>query len=294
MGPSVIVFILLAGVLAATAWVRYTQTDTEVDTSGFERALAQFDGPLDAGMLKLARPIASTRTVQEAKRNPAFRSLEERVRTSGAYGGSFEVFIAVQVASLIVASAVLVGVIGLGLTGISKVIGVAIGAALAFQPWNRVSTKATERTMLVNDDLPQFVDLFLMPLASGLSLESALRFTVDFTDGPVAVQTRWLLDTLQARTMNDELAFREAGRRLGTPEAAAFFTALGQAHIEGARVIDTLTKQADALRAQSHQLRRARIKRIPVKMIAAFALHFLPLLFIMTIVPLLVGLKGLN
>jgi Flp pilus assembly protein TadB len=294
MGPSILILIILTGVLAAAVWVRYTQAPVEHDRDGFERALLQFDGPLDAGMLKLARSISTTRTVQEAKSNPALRSLDERVRASDSYGGSLEVFIAVQVASVLTSICVIIAVLGLGLSGLPKVLGIMIGIATAIQPYNRVSTKAKARTIAVNEDLPQFVDLFMMPLASGLSLESALRFTVDFTTGPVSIQARWLLDTLQARTMIDELAFREAGRRLGTPEAAAFFTALGQAHIEGSKVMETLAKQAEALRAQSHQLRRARIKRIPVKMIVAFALHFLPLLFIMTIVPLLVGLKGLE
>lgn len=294
MAPSIVVLFLLAGVLATVVWVRYSGTDTTLDERGFQAAASQFDGPLDAGLLKLARPVASTRAVQEAKQNPAIRSLEERVRLSDSYGGSLEVFVSVQLVSLLIASAMMLGVVGLQLQGMQRILGLVVAGAVAFQPWNRVSGKAKARTIAVNEDLPMFVDLFLMPLASGLSLESALRFTIDYTNGPVAQQVRWLLETLQARTMTDELAFREAGRRLGTPEAAAFFTALGQAHIEGSKVVDTLHKQAEGLRIQSHQLRRARIKRIPVKMIVAFALHFLPLLFMLTMVPLLVGLQGLG
>jgi len=294
MSPSVVVLFILAGVLATAVWVRYSSTDAVLDEAGFLAAASQFDGPLDAGLLKLAKPLASTRAVQEAKRNPALRSLEERVRMANSYGGSLEVFLSVQLVSLLVASALLLGIVGMSLTGLVRILGFMIAGAVALQPWNRVSGKAKARSVAVNEDLPMFVDLFLMPLASGLSLESALRFTVDYTDGPVAVQVRWLLDTLQARTMSDEMAFRQAGLRLGTPEAAAFFTALSQAHIEGSKVVDTLHKQAEALRTQSHQMRRTRIKRIPVKMITAFALHFLPLLFMMTMVPLLVGLKGLN
>jgi tight adherence protein C len=294
MTPSVVVLFILAGVLVTAVWVRYSNTDSPVDETGFLAAAAQFDGPLDAGLLKLARPVASTRAVQEAKRNPALRTLEERVRMSNSYGGSLEVFLSVQLVSLLLATAILLGVVGMGLTGFQRILGYLVAGAIALQPWNRVSGKAKARSIAVNEDLPIFVDLFLMPLASGLSLESALRFTVDYTDGPVATQVRWLLDTLQARTLSDEVAFRQAGQRLGTPEAAAFFTALSQAHIEGSKVVDTLHKQAEALRTQSHQLRRTRIKRIPVKMITAFALHFLPLLFIMTMVPLLVGLKGLG
>lgn len=293
MSPSVIVLFLLAGVLATAVWVRYSATDAEPDAAAFDRARLELDGFLDAGLLSLARPVAATKAVQEAKRNPAVRALEDRVRVSRLYGGSLEVFISVQVVSLLVSSGLILSIVGMGLGGIVRLVALGLSAAIAVQPWQQVNTKARKHTMEVNEDLPVFVDLFLMPLASGLSLESALRFTVDYTQGPVATQVRWLLDTMQARLLSDELAFREAGRRLGTPEAAAFFTALSQAYIEGSKVIDTLVKQAEGLRTQSHQLRRARIKRIPVKMVVAFAIHFMPLLFVMALVPLLLGLKGI-
>lgn len=294
MEPSVIVLFLLAGVLVTAVWVRYSASNDQPDVEAFDRARLEVDGFLDAGFLALARPVAATKAVQEAKRNPAIRGLEERVRVSRLYGGSLEVFISVQVVSLLVASGLILSIVGLGISGIPRLVALGFCAAIALQPWQQVNSRASKRTLEVNEDLPVFVDLFLMPLASGLSLEGALRFTVDYTQGPVSTQVRWLLDTLQARTLSDELAFREAGRRLGTPEAAAFFTALSQAYIEGSKVMDTLVKQAEGLRTQSHQLRRARIKRIPVKMVVAFAVHFMPLLFVMALVPLLLGLKGLN
>jgi Flp pilus assembly protein TadB len=294
MTPAIMMLFLLAGALVTAAWVRYTDAGAGVDESGFDAAKLDIDGFLDAGLLRLARPVASTKAVQATKRNQSLRSLEDRIRLSRTYGGSLEVFISVQIVSLLLASAVLSTITGMQLTGLPRLGGFAIAALFAVAPWRRVSAKAASRTLEVNEDLPEFVDLFLMPVASGLSLESALRFTVDYTNGPVATQVRWLLDTLQARTLTDELAFREAGQRLGTPEAAAFFTALAQAHIEGSKVLDTLQKQAAALRNQSHQRRRARIKVIPVKMIIAFALHFLPLIFIVALVPMLAGLQGVG
>jgi Flp pilus assembly protein TadB len=294
MSPAILMLFILTGALVTAAWVRYSNAGTPTDTSGFDQARLDIDGFLDAGLLKLAVPVSATKAVQATKRNSSLRALEERVRVSRAYGGSLEVFVSVQIVSLLVASAVFIVIAGLQLTGLPRLVGFFMAAILAVEPWRRVGRMAAQRTLEVNEDLPVFVDLFLMPVASGLSLESALRFTVDYTDGPVATQVRWLLDTLQARTLTDELAFREAGSRLGTPEAAAFFTALAQAHIEGSKVLDTLQKQAAALRIQSHQRRRARIKVIPVKMIVAFALHFLPLIFIVAFVPLLAGLQGVG
>jgi tight adherence protein C len=294
MSPVLLVAVLIAGAMAAAAWVRYTSDDTAVNDEAFAAARRQFDGPLDAGMLRLARPIAQTRAVRQAASNPSLRTLRERVVASGSYGGDFDVFLACQVAALLVASGVMLAALAVSGGAVLRLVVLALGAAVAIQPYSRVSSAARRRGEEVNEDMPDFVDLLLMPISSGMSPEAAMRFTVQHIDGPTATACRWLLDTLQSRTMNEELAFREAGRRLGTPEAAAFFTALGQAHIEGARVVDTLNRQADALRTTAHQIRRARVKRVPVKMIVAFAMHFLPLLFVLVMIPLLVGLKSVG
>ena len=87
--------------------------------------------------------------------------------------------------------------------------------------------------------------------------------------------------------MSERDAYEEAGRRLGSPEAMAFFAALGQAASQGTSVAGILKRQSDALRVQTHQRRRAAIKKIPVQLVIIFAVHLLPLLFVSTLFPVI-------
>jgi pilus assembly protein TadC len=144
------------------------------------------------------------------------------------------------------------------------------------------------------EQLPDFAELLQMSLVTGMSVTTALEFTAaQFTDGPVVREVRWLLDTLTLRSMSTEDAYREVGVRIGSPEAVAFFNALGQAEVGGTKVVESIGRQAESLRLKAHQNRRAEIKKIPVKLVVAFALHFLPLIFVVTMLPLVSSLGSL-
>lgn len=280
------VFVLLLGYFLYLTWIAVAQDE--------ERAGRKFEIPQAGALSKVAHQIASTSSVEKAARSPLLAGIREKVTASGAYGGSFEAYLSAQLAALLVGSGVLLLCATGVFSGVIRLASFLCGVGVAFWPYNTATKDANKKSERTAADLPEFVEMLQIPLASGMSVEQALRFTCRFTEGPVRAEVMWLLDTLQARSMNDAEAFVEAGRRLGTPEAIAFFSTLGQAHIEGTRVSGTLARQAESLRAQYHQLRRKRVKQMPITLIVAFALHFLPFLFALVMVPLVEGLKGVG
>jgi Flp pilus assembly protein TadB len=250
--------------------------------------------PTSGALSRMANQISQTTSVKAASKSPLLNSVREKVASSGAFSGSFEAYLSSQLAAFLLGGGILVLCATGAFQGPLRIAGLFVGIGVSFWPYNTATKNAGKKAERTAAELPEFVEMLQIPLASGMSVEQALRFTCRFTDGPVRAEVQWLLDTLQARTMNDAEAFVEAGRRLGTAEATAFFSTLGQAHIEGTRVSETLQRQAESLRNQYHQIRRARMKKMPLTLIVAFAVHFLPFLFVLVLVPLMQGLQGVG
>lgn len=280
MTAIIIGFLLLTFAALFSAWVQLNKED--------------FSVPENDDLNPIARRIASTRSVKQAASSRALSGLKDKVAASGAFGGSFEAYLSAQLASILVGGAIFL-VVALGpLVGLWRLGVLLLGFGISVMPYNTATKNAGTKAARTAAELPEFVQMLQIPLASGMSVEQALRFTTRFHKGIVSAEVNWLLDVLQSGTMNDADAFTEAGRRLGTSEATAFFSTLGQAHIEGTKVSETLSKQAESLRNQYHQIRRAKVKKMPITLIVAFAIHFMPLLFALVIVPMMLGLKGLG
>jgi Flp pilus assembly protein TadB len=280
------IFILLLGYFVYLTWIEIAR-----DENGTTRREGL---PTSGALSRMAGQISQTTSVKAASKSPLLNAVREKVVASGAFSGSFESYLSAQFAAFILGGAILVLCATGAFQGPMRIASLFVGIGVSFWPYNTATKNAGKRAERTAADLPEFVEMLQIPLASGMSVEQALRFTCRFTDGPVRAEVQWLLDTLQARTMNDAEAFVEAGRRLGTAEATAFFSTLGQAHIEGTRVSETLQRQAESLRNQYHQIRRARVKKMPLTLIVAFAVHFLPFLFVLVLVPLMIGLQGVG
>jgi Flp pilus assembly protein TadB len=280
------IFILLLGYFVYLTWVEMSRDENE---TGRREGL-----PTSGALSRMAIQISQTTSVKAASKSPLLNSIREKVVSSGAFSGSFESYLSAQLAAFLLGGGILVLCATGAFQGPLRLASLFVGIGVSLWPYNTATKNSGKKAERTAAELPEFVEMLQIPLASGMSVEQALRFTCRFTEGPVRAEVQWLLDTLQARTMNDAEAFVEAGRRLGTAEATAFFSTLGQAHIEGTRVSETLQRQAESLRNQYHQIRRARMKKMPLTLIVAFAVHFLPFLFVLVIVPLMQGLQGVG
>jgi pilus assembly protein TadC len=256
-------------------WDQYLDDELE----GMERL---FSGP--------ARRISGSKLVKGVSPE-SLDVLNGRLKLGGAFGGSLNIFLAYQVTVTIIAAGLLaIAVLGGIPTFFTFVVG---GLALTIVAWPQSHAKsaAKQRANDIRRYLPDFAELLLMVLPS-MSVPQALGFTANKLDGPVAAEMRELVRSLTLRTMPEEQAFELTTRRLNTLEGRQFVSALKVAYLDGAKAVDPIRSQVDQLRSLQYQYQRAEAKKLPVKMVVSFAIHFMPLLFILAFLPVIFGLTG--
>jgi Flp pilus assembly protein TadB len=256
----------------------------------WEQAISNERSAVGRILLQISRPISRSTIISRETSTLQWRALQKKVSASGAFGSDVEIFVSTQIA------AAMIGFGGIAISSVSsgaaRFGGLLISFSIALLPWNIVSKGSTRRITEVLEDLPVFAELLQMPIAAGMGIPPALKFTAERLQGPVANETLRMLDLIRVNPAEESAAFVEAGERLVVPEARAFFVALLQAHVEGARVASSLARQAEMLRTSAYQRKRAELKKLPIKLVLIIGMHFLPVLFIVALLPVMFGLGG--
>lgn len=237
--------------------------------------------------------FARSSVVQKTKKTNSFDVLEKKLRLGGAFGGSIEIFLSVQVATLLLGGALLTVAFLTSIPLIFDIVLIGLGLVLPIWPYNEVSQKANSKSQKISTELPDFAELLVMVLPS-MSVPQALAFTSEHTSGIVSDEMSFLVKTISSRTLPEDEAFSLCAERLGTPEGQQFVDGLREAYLEGTRVVSNLTAQAESMRKIAFQNQRALAKKLPTKLTFIMALHFLPLLFVLAFLPVIVGLGGVG
>lgn len=263
--------------------------ETPEKVAAWQRAMDQEASSVGRILLSVSRPISRTDLLFDRLPTRQYRFLQSRVLASQSFGSDVEVFLSLQVAMTLVG----LGVFALGFFthGLFQIMMGLGGVLCMLYPWNVVSKNASARAEAVSTALPEFAELLQMSIAGGMGLELALRFTSDRIDGPVSEEVVNMLTLVRTNPGQEQQAYLLAGERLGTPEAKTFFATLLQAQLDGARVLDSLAAQSQALRLADYQRQRATVKKLPVKLVAMFGLHILPLLFVAALLPAMLSLS---
>lgn len=291
MNPVFLV-IGLVGIVAVLIGIKIAVRDNKSPSqaqAAFDRArVTEADG-LSRFFLDASRPLAGLPVVND-RESSLFQLVESKIYAAGgAYGGSPQVFMAVQTfAALVGMIFMLLAFAGvtqklLAVQGMFGLFVAMIPAILVtIFPWYSIDRRARVRQEQISAGLPEFAELLQMPLTAGQTIMAALEFTCQHTTGPVSEEAANVVLMSRTRKVPDAEAFAIAGKRLATPEAEAFFDALMQAHVEGSRVVETLSRQAEALRTAQYQRQREKLKKVPVKLIVIFAMFLLlPLLVLL-------------
>ena len=269
----------------------------EADSGTWDEASVATKSQVDRILMRAARPLVRSRLVNgfltgDTRTSPMYRSLELKLSGSGTFGRSVEVFIAYQVFCAIVAAAVLLAGLATGAYGLILILVVLIAFIFAAYPYSTLSTAYKKRTDAVTRQLPDFAELLLMPLGSGMGVVPAIDFTANHTSGPVTDEAQLMLQRIRYRQSEAD-AFLDAGRRLGTPEAQAFFAACMQAHLEGSKLVENLQMQAEYLRNISYQKGREQAKKLPIKLVLIMGAHLIPALLLVSLLPAALNLTRL-
>jgi hypothetical protein len=220
-------------------------------------------------------------------------SLRRQLELGGAFNGQAEIYYSMQLAALVTSACVLALAFLDGISPLNRFSLVGVGIIIAVWPYNKVRSAAKEKAARVLNELPEFADLLLM-VVSSITVTNALGFTAERTTGFVSSEIKELVRMLNGVGRGREAeAFAITAARLGTPEGREFIAALQAAYLEGTTAAASIKAQVENLRMLKFQQQRAKAKRLPVSLIVTFAVHFMPLLFILAFLPVLSSLAGL-
>lgn len=291
----IIILVLMASALIALSKPAMAARGSQprVDDATWAAAQAGDNSALGRMLLNVAKPVSNA--VDLNPQTAVYRALHTKIAATGGglYAGSVEVFASVQVA------AILIGVAALAVAGITGADRAGLAMAglfavvVAAWPYNRVHEVGTKRLEEVREQLPEFAELLLMPVTSGYGIIPALDFTATRQQGVVADEVRTMLGLLSSRAGSEAQIFEQTGQRLAEPAAVTFFNTLYQSYTDGVKVADALRAQAAQLRHQQHQRKRAVLKKLPNKLVFVIALHLLPFLFVVTLLPSLAAMGSM-
>jgi tight adherence protein C len=283
--------ILLVAALGYIVALSSRSSRAQEKSEAWMRARQNEDSLVSKMILGISQPFSRVDHLYDILPTRQYRYIQGRLLASGSFGSDVDVFLSVE------AGAVFVGLILIALgffeKGLFTFVFGALGLLLMVYPWNIVSKKAKARAREVTMDLPDFVELLAMSVSGGMGLDGALSFTAGQVDGVVSDEVRNMINIIRNNPSDEEMAYKLAGERLGTPEAKAFFATLLQSQLEGTRVLDNLIAQAEALRKVAFQRQRAEVKKLPNKMVIILGIHLMPLLFVVALFPLVTGLSKL-
>lgn len=284
---------LIVGILLV-AW-RLSDAGVKKEAAGAFKLAEQQEEKSFAGkwLVKLGYIFAGTPFANLDEESPGYRSLRFKIAASGnLFAGSVNVFVSTQIAACMLSAGALVVAMFSGLTGIALIFLIAFALSFAFWPYQRLTSTGKKRKALVDQDLPDFAELLVMPLSGGMGVLSSLDFAAKRSNNLVSQEVRIMLASIASHAVGEEEAFKEAGNRLGTSSAVAFFNTLAQSYTQGGGAADTLRKQAIQLRKLAYENTRAKLKLLPTKLVVVMGIHLMPTLFIVTLVPIAIQLTS--
>jgi hypothetical protein len=284
--------LLLLGAAVALLSRGNAGAGTELEWDGYlNRRLESTERILGPMARSLGRSGAVARMAENSKGTEQLRRLLE---LGGAFGGVLQIYWSMQLAAVVVGSFAVAFSFLEGISGGARVILLTVGVLIAAWPYNKARNEAKRKTEIVLEQLPDFAELLLMTISS-VSVPQALAFTAERVDGVVAADLRELVRMLNgAGRGREEQVFAITAARLGTTEGREFVAALQSAYLEGTTAAANIRAQVENLRMLKYQQQRGRAKRLPVTLVVTFAVHFMPLLFILSFLPVIGALSGLG
>jgi tight adherence protein C len=166
-------------------------------------------------------------------------------------------------------------------------LGLAVGGFLIPDYW--MASEKDKRQALMRDAAADTIDQLTIVVEAGLGFDPALLRVATTNEGPLAVELRRTVEDMRAGMPRD-LALRGLADRTRIPEIRRLVTALAQAQRYGTPLADTLRVQAHELRDKRTQRVEEKAAKLTTKMIFPIVFCFMPVFFIIVLVPALSAL----
>ncbi len=154
-----------------------------------------------------------------------------------------------------------------------------------------LNQKIGARRTAITRALPDTLDLLVVCVEAGNSLEGALAIVVERLGGPLGEEFERTLREMHLGKMRAE-AMRDLAKRAASPELQTFIAAVLQADQLGVGVAQVLRVQGDAMRVRRRQHAEEQAAKAPVKMLIPLVLFILPSLMIIIMGPAVVNITA--
>ena len=142
-----------------------------------------------------------------------------------------------------------------------------------------LSLRLDARRDRITRDLPDALDLVVVCVEAGCSLETDIAKVVQSTMGPLAEEFAQMLNEINLGRSRRQ-ALHDMSERCGSPDLQTFVAAITQADQMGVNIGTALRVQADAMRVRRRQRAEELIAKVPVKMLFPMVVFIFPALFV--------------
>jgi tight adherence protein C len=167
-----------------------------------------------------------------------------------------------------------------------------LGALGFIGPDYVVNSKIKSRQEKIRSQLPDALDLLAVSVEAGLGFDGAVSRLTESLTGPLIDEFNLTLSEMRVGESRPE-ALRKLAERAQVPELSAFTRALIQADTLGISLGRILRIQAADTRDRRQAMAEERAMKAPIKMLFPTVLFIFPSMFIVTIGPAFLSLKGL-
>lgn len=159
-------------------------------------------------------------------------------------------------------------------------------ACLIFPAAPQVSVKrrARKRARSIEMAMPDAMDLLVVCVEGGLSLDGGMQQIAQRTDSVLATELKRLQSEITTGMSRRE-AFQGLVARSRSQSLAIFATAIVQADKMGTSIGDTLRTLADSMRTRRRQAAETQARKAPIKMLPFLVVFMIPSLFIVILGP---------
>jgi tight adherence protein C len=174
-----------------------------------------------------------------------------------------------------------------GLVALVVVTGLAIMGVVG--PDALLTRRIDARRHAIERDLPDTLDLLVISTEAGLGFEQAVERTSAVTPGPLAEETRRMLQEIRMGASRAD-ALRALDERTQCDDLRIFVLAMLQADTFGISIARILKAQADEARLRRRQRAQERAQRAPVLMLFPLVLCIFPAIFVVLLLPAMLNI----
>ncbi len=186
----------------------------------------------------------------------------------------------------------LVVVFGLRNYGFSMmgIIFMGVGAfAIPNLPSLYIKRKIRKRTKAIEMAMPDALDLLVVAVEGGMSLDGGLQQVAKRTEGVLAAELSRLQSEI-ATGMSRRDAFHGLGARSQSQSLRNFCTTIVQADKMGMSIAMTLRTLTETMRTKRRQAAETQARKAPIKMLPFLVIFMIPSLFIVILGPAVIAI----